>query len=111
MEIEKYMQGAVTVIILDGELDSTTAPGVHEQLGDLVPAGSQVLIDLSKTSYMSSAGLRVLLLLYRQAKSNGARLGLACAPDDMRMVMSATGFLDFFAVADSVADGLLSLSA
>lgn len=110
MEIEKHMQGAVTVIALDGELNSGTAPKVHEQLGDLVPAHGLVLIDLSRTSYMSSAGLRVLLLVYRQAQLNGARLVLACAPTDVRAVMSATGFLTFFTVADSVADGVAALS-
>ncbi len=79
MEVAKHMQGAVTVIALDGELDSSTAPTVHQQLGDLVPPHGRVLIDLSRTSYMSSAGLRVLLLVYRQAQANGARLALACA--------------------------------
>src|SRR5438270_13947824 len=104
MEIEKYMHGPVIVITLDGELDSGTAPRVHEQIGDLVPAGSRVLINLSKTSYLSSAGLRVLLLLYRQAANNGTKLALACVPEDVRMVMSATGFLSFFTVAETVAD-------
>ncbi|MGW3995026.1 STAS domain-containing protein [Amycolatopsis sp. NPDC004772] len=109
MEVAKHMQGAVTVIALDGELDSSTAPRVHEQLGDLVPPRGLVLIDLGRTSYMSSAGLRVLLLVYRQAQANGARLALACAPPDVREVMAATGFLGFFTVTDTLAEGLAAL--
>ena len=109
MEVEKHMQGAVTVIALHGELDSGTAPKVQGQIGDLVPEKGQVLIDLTRTSYMSSAGLRVLLLVYRQAQANGARLALACAPPDVRAVMSATGFLNFFTVTDSVAEGVAVL--
>src|SRR5438093_13076958 len=109
MEIEKHMLGAVTVIALDGELDSRTAPRVHEQLDSLVPERGLVLIDLSCMSYMSSAGLRVLLLVYRQAQRNGARLALACAPPDVRDIMSATGFLDFFTVADTVEAGVAAL--
>ena len=111
MEVEKHMQGPVTVIALDGELDSRTAPKVHEQFGDLVPPNGLVLIDLSRTSYMSSAGLRVLLLVYRQAQRNGAKLALAGVPADMRAVMAATGFLSFFALVDSVPAGVDALTS
>jgi anti-sigma B factor antagonist len=109
MEIEKHMQGAVTVITLDGELDSGTAPRVHEQLGELVPAHGAVLIDMSRVFYMSSAGLRVLLLVHRQAQRTNAKLALAGPPEDIRAVMAATGFLSFFTVVDTVQTGVATL--
>jgi anti-sigma B factor antagonist len=102
MQLEKYMLSDVTVIALDGSLDSGTAPRVQEDLEELVPDDGLVLLDLSKMSYMSSAGLRVLLLVYRQAQRSGAHVALAAVPADVHEVLAATGFLDFFTVADSV---------
>jgi anti-anti-sigma factor len=110
MQLEKHMQGDVTVIALDGRLDSGTAPRVQEDLEELVPEQSSVLLDLSRMSYMSSAGLRVLLLLYRQAQQTGARLALASVPQDIYAVMAATGFLGFFTVTESVEDGVEALA-
>jgi len=111
MQLEKYMRGEVTVIVLDGSLDSGTAPAVQEDLRELIPERGRVLLDLSRMSYMSSAGLRVLLLAYRQARGNGARVALAGIPPEVHSVMAATGFLDFFTVTDAVDDGVEALSA
>lgn len=103
MELEKQMRGPVTVIALNGELDSTTAPRVQQGLDELVPVHGMVLLDLSRTTYMSSAGLRVLLLLYRQSQALGINVVLVGVSSDLAAVMRATGFLDFFRTADSVA--------
>jgi anti-sigma B factor antagonist len=71
----------------------------------------QVLLDFSRMSYMSSAGLRVLLLIYRRSERTGARLALACVPGEVQSVLAATGFLSFFHVATTVEDGVAVLSA
>jgi anti-anti-sigma factor len=65
---------------------------------------------MSKMSYMSSAGLRVLLLVQRRAQATGARVALARLPEDVREVMAATGFLEFFAVCDTVEEGAEALA-
>jgi anti-sigma B factor antagonist len=111
MLLEKYMRDGVTVIALDGDLDSHSAPEVHTGLGELIPAGGAMLLDLRRLRYMSSAGLRVLLLVYRKARQDGVRLALSAIPDEVSAVMAATGFLDAFTVAGSVADGVEALSS
>ncbi len=110
MELEKQMHGEVAVIILDGELNSGTAQTVQKDLDRLVPDDLRVLMDLGKMSYMSSAGLRVLLLAYRRAKATGARIALARLPADVREVMTATGFLEFFSVWDTVEEGVEAMT-
>jgi anti-anti-sigma factor len=109
MEVSRQEQGPVTVISLVGELDSGTAPGVHEDLRGLVFDRARVLLDMSGTSYMSSAGLRVLLLVHRDADQTGARIVLTGLSPEVGAVMAATGFLEYFAVADSVEVGLREL--
>jgi anti-anti-sigma factor len=111
MRLERHMVGEVTVVALAGRLDSASAPDVREHLGQLVPGRGPVLLDLSQMSCLSGAGLRVLLVACRQAERNGARLTLAAVPAEVRAVMTATGFLEFFAVADTVAAGVQALAA
>ena|SRR5215470_6172089 len=111
MLLETRIVGDVTVVALAGSLDSTTAPGLREYLGQLLPSRSPVLLDLSRLSCLSSAGLRVLLVICRQAERNGARLTLAGVPPEVHAVMAATGFLEFFAIADTVAAGVQAMAA
>jgi anti-sigma B factor antagonist len=106
MQIAEYARGPVTVVELAGEFDSLTAPQSRDELVRLASSGEPVLLDLTKTSYMSSAGLRVLLLVYRQATSSGTPVALVGIPQLIHDVMAATGFIDFFTVADTVDDGL-----
>lgn len=106
MQIDKQMLGEVLVVSLDGELDSRTSAQARRELAELVPQADKIVLDLARTSYMSSAGLRVMLLVYRQAQAAGARLVLVGLPADVHEVMSATGFLDFFTVSDTVVAGV-----
>ncbi|MGW6501627.1 STAS domain-containing protein [Nonomuraea angiospora] len=114
MRLWKEPRGGVTVISLDGRLDSETAPQVQQDLQALFPEDgpekSMVVLDLSRTLYMSSAGLRVLLLIYRQAQHGTVRLALTGLSPEVRAIMEATGFLGFFTVVESVEQGVEALT-
>ncbi|MER6944269.1 STAS domain-containing protein [Nonomuraea sp. NPDC000554] len=110
MEVRRSVRGGVTVIAMGGRLDSETAPRVQQELEALFPDEGLVVLDLSETTYMSSAGLRVLLLIYRQAQRSAARLALTGLPPDVREIMDATGFLGFFTVVESVEEAVEALT-
>ena len=110
MQLETRTDGSVTVVNLAGSLDSATAPDLLEYLEHLLP-GRNLLLDLTLMSCLSAVGLRALLVICRQAERSGARLTLAGLPADVRAVMDATGFLEFFAVAETVAAGVRALAA
>ncbi|MEV4010076.1 STAS domain-containing protein [Nonomuraea angiospora] len=110
MRLRKEPRGGVTVISLDGQLDSETAPQVQQDLQALFPEEGLVVLDLSRTLYMSSAGLRVLLLVYRQAQHGTVRLALTGLSPDVHAIMEATGFLGFFTVVESVEQGVEALT-
>ncbi|MEV0229120.1 STAS domain-containing protein [Nonomuraea sp. NPDC050786] len=110
MRLHQELRGGVTVISMDGRLDSETAPRVQQDLQALFPEEGLVVLDLSRTLYMSSAGLRVLLLIYRQAQHSTVRLALTGLAPDVRAVMDATGFLGFFTVVESVEEGVEALT-
>ena len=110
MKVENRLSGDVAIVVLEGELDSHTAPAVQEELDQVMNSHQLVLLDLSGTSYMSSAGLRVLLLIFQESKLDGSRVLLAGPVPEVREVLTATGFADSFTIVDTVGDGLEVLS-
>ena len=109
MNVAARAEGLVTVLEVSGEIDGRTAPELQKRvLGGLAPKG-RVLLDLGRVTFLSSAGLRALLLTHREAADRRARLVLVGLSEDLRTTMSATGFLKFFTVRESLADGLAAL--
>jgi len=99
----------VTLIEMVGDVDANTAPLVQQQVLPVAQPKSKILMDMTKVPYMSSAGLRVLLSLYRQVASKDGRLILVGLSEEIRDTMSITGFLDFFIIYDTFDLGLEAL--
>lgn len=99
----------VTVVELDGDVDGKTAPEVQAQVLPLVKPKSKLLLDLTKVPYMSSAGLRTLLLLHRQFAGQDGQLVLVGVAPEIQDTMSITGFLNFFTISDTIESGLEAL--
>ena len=106
MQIEVATQANATVAHVSGEIDGKTAPEAQAQLLPVIESCSRLVMEMSGVTYMSSAGLRMLLLVYRQATAKDAKVVLVGLSDEIKDTMSMTGFLDFFALADSVEAGL-----
>jgi anti-sigma B factor antagonist len=109
MDISKRIIDTVTLISLAGSLDSRSAPAAQESILPSLPEDGRVLLDLSDVTFVSSAGLRTMLLIYRQAQCVDTTVALVGLSDQLREVLSATGFLGFFVVAESVDGGLAGL--
>lgn len=99
----------ITVIELNGDLDSNTAHTVQAQiLGEARPH-SKILLDMSGVRYMSSAGLRLLLLLYRRIREQVGQVAIVGLTEEVRDIMSITGFLDFFSIFENRNAGMNAL--
>jgi anti-sigma B factor antagonist len=109
MDIEVSQVDGVEVATLFGELDGRTAPEVQEKLLALAQPGARLLLDMQGVNYISSAGLRALLMLYRQIGQEAGRVALAGLIEPIRDTMAVTGFLEFFTAYDSVAEGVAAL--
>ncbi|HEY9850437.1 MAG TPA: anti-sigma factor antagonist [Leptolyngbyaceae cyanobacterium] len=99
----------VTIVEMAGDIDASTAPKVQEKVLPLAGPGSKILLDMSKVPYTSSAGLRLLLSLYRQINGNDGKLVLVGVSEQIQDTMEVTGFLDFFIRCDSIDSGLEAL--
>jgi anti-sigma B factor antagonist len=94
MEIAQERDGEVIVVKLSGRLDSSTAKPAEDGLAAAIVGaeGPRVVIDLTGLAYISSAGLRVLLLTNKKIKNAGGRLALCGVAASVREVFSISGF-------------------
>ncbi len=110
MEINIKSVEQVTVVEIAGDIDSNTAPQAQERILPLVQPSSKLLLDMSGVEYMSSAGLRVLLSMYRQVSRQNGGMVLVGLAEEIKDTMSITGFLNFFTTRDTVDEGLRALA-
>lgn len=110
MKIGTRSAGDALIVELVGDLDARSAGTVQEKLIGLLTGRSSVVLDFTGTLYISSAGLRALLVVYRAARAAGTGLAVVGLSSELRGVLAATGFLGFLTVADSVDSGLLALN-
>jgi anti-sigma B factor antagonist len=109
MEIKTKTVASVTVVEIAGDIDSNTAPSAQQQIMALVKPGCKILLDMSQVGFMSSAGLRLLLFLYRQITGNGGQVVVVGLSEAIQETMSLTGFLGFFKLYDTQEAGLAVL--
>ncbi|MBE9169708.1 anti-sigma factor antagonist [Pleurocapsales cyanobacterium LEGE 06147] len=110
MEITIKNLKDIKVVKLVGDVDASTAPSVQQQLVPLAELNSKILLDMTQVPYMSSAGLRMLLTLYRQTSAKDGKLVLVGLSEDLQDTMSVTGFLDFFTTGTTLEEGLAVLN-
>ena len=109
MEVVIKSVKGVTVMELSGSLDGKTAPEVQKQVLAGAEGQNRVILDMTAVSFVSSAGLRILLLLYRQLKAKGGKIVLVGTSEEIKDVMSNTGLINFFLIADSLEGGIAAL--
>ncbi len=110
MEIDIETVEQVTVVSMNGRLDSEAAHTVREQILSLTEQDCRILLNMAGVHYMSSAGLRVLLLIYRRIEEIAGAIIITGLDDRIRDVIEMTGFLDFFTTCDTVEEGIEALS-
>ena len=77
-------------------LDSNTSADEQTKIVALIEQGHSVALDLSNCSYVSSAGLRVMLYAFNLAKAKGRNVCLVGVSQEIKDVMHMTGFDKFF---------------
>ncbi len=100
--MEGQQDHGVSVIALNGRMDSSTSPGIDQELAAALSAGSGgVLLDLAGLDYISSAGLRVLLKAAKQAQSAKVAFAVCNATSAVREVFDVSGFSSLLKLHES----------
>ena len=97
MEILKNIDGNVCNFAIVGRLDTTTAPQLEAELKNSLNGVEELVIDLARLEYISSAGLRVLLSAQKVMNAQGSMKIVNVIPEVME-VFEITGFTDILTI-------------
>ena len=107
MTLEQQARGDITILRPVGRLDSASSPELELAILERLDGGcNRLVFDLADMDYVSSAGLRVILLAGKKLRASQGKLVIAGMRDMVREVFEMSGFLTLFAVAPSVDDAI-----
>ncbi len=97
LNVTKKAKNHSITVFLEGRLDSNTALDFDAMLKEL-PNTPLLILDFEKLSYVSSAGLRVLLSAQKRAIVNHSELKIINVVEDVMEVLDITGFVDILTI-------------
>ena len=93
MNLDTEQSGNTTIACPAGRLDSNNAKEFEASLlGLIADCEGNVLLDFSKLNYISSAGLRVVLMAAKRAKMAKRQMALCTLSDNITEVFTVSGF-------------------
>ena len=98
MYISKGVENGKPVMYVDGKINANTSKDLETELLSFLDENKEMLLDFNKVDYISSAGLRVLLLAQKKVKANGGQMVLRGVCDIVMDVLEMTGFTDILTI-------------
>lgn len=112
MSVMTNSNSGILVVIPDGRLDTNTSPEVEKIIVEAIESGEKkVLFDFSKTDYLSSAGLRVILKSAKLLKPKGGNVMLCNTNEQIYEVLEISGFLNMVKCHDSLDTAIASFAS
>jgi anti-sigma B factor antagonist len=100
-------EGGVTVVDVDGQLIVGNRQDLKQKvLDELERGGRKFLVDFTKTGYIDSSGLGVLVSLSKKIREQGGELRLSTLNEDLRTLFELTKLDTLFRIAGSREEGL-----
>jgi anti-anti-sigma factor len=103
MKLSDERRGDVLIARPEGRIDTNTSEELEKFLAsrlDGVP--KRLVLDMGAVDYISSAGLRVLLMALKKVKGSGGQLVLAGLNTSVRQIFDLAGFSTMFAIEPDV---------
>jgi len=101
MDIQITNQDSVTIMALNGMLDSASAPQFQTAVEQLLADGHRkIQLDLSQLVYTSSQGLRIILSLQKGLRQVSGELVIKGMQPAVRDVFTMTGLISLFQIVD-----------
>ncbi len=107
MEITSRKVADKTVACISGRLDAVSAPEFQNALLALIDQGATaLLLDFAGVDYISSAGLRSILVVAKKLRTGKGELSVAMLQDTVKEVFEISGFSSILPVFDTVESAL-----
>ena len=100
MNIVKERNNDVLNVTLEGRLDTNTAPELEKSLDNSIEGIKTININFENLTYVSSAGLRVLLIFHKKMTECKGALYILKPTDEVMVVFDITGFSTFLNIKE-----------
>ena len=94
MTINKIKNGGSLILCPEGRLDTVTAPELEKIINEELAGVTELILDFKGLSYISSAGLRVLLSARKKMDAQGT-MTVKNVNETIKEIFELTGFADF----------------
>ena len=102
MDIQEETQGSLVVVAPSGRVDGFTSPELEKRISEIIERGDhRVLLDCENMEYISSAGLRVVLVSAKKCQNEGGKLAVCALQPSCKSVMEVSGFLNMLEYHDT----------
>lgn len=96
---KRIQQADHKIVTLHGRIDASAAPAVNKAVREAISEGAQhIIVELRDVTFLSSSGLRTLLLLARELRRDGGDLVLCALQPQVAEVFHLTGFDQIFQI-------------
>ncbi len=107
MNISTERQGGALIAVAEGRVDGANALEFHEALEAAIsPDDTGMVLDFEGISYISSAGLRVVLLVAKTLQKQNAKMAVCSLSESIREIFEISGFDKIIPVHGSRPDAL-----
>ncbi len=104
------VEGALVISVV-GRIDGLNAQEFHKNIDEeITGSDNPVVLDLEKLSYISSAGLRSILLIAKALKSKNTRFMLCSLPGPIREIFKIAGFDKIIDVIESRSEAITAIT-
>lgn len=106
MIITSAEKNGITSIFIEGKLDTSSSDEAQAKLSSLTAPGTKMLMNLEKLEFVSSIGLRIILMQAKELKKNGGELRICGLHTTVKEVFTISGFSQILNIFDSQDDAL-----
>ena len=102
MRITVKREKGITIVMASGEIDAVTCGDLQDELEKLIQAGAiRIILDLADVTYISSAGLRVILSTAQKLYGSGA-FAISRTTENVRSILEMVGLASIISICDTL---------
>ena len=102
--VTEHIEGQDLTLFINGNFDESTSLAIEKKIEEIVTMDKiqNICIDLGKVRYLSSAGIRVLMIAHKKGKKNNKQITLGEIPIKVKDVLVTVGILPLFSIRERV---------
>jgi anti-anti-sigma factor len=92
MELINFIENNIVFIVPEGRIDTTNSNDFQNLVSTIINEQNKVALDFAKINYISSAGLRAILMLAKQTSQNNGKFVIYSMNDNIKDIFDMAGF-------------------